>query len=186
MNGRCNLIGWLVLSAWLAACSPKASLPPMATPQPTVVRVTPSRVPTTTPSRDPPSLATLRVMLTEDPCTAQDVAEYASAVLPLADEHLQDAAEARRMTQISDPDLIDEMYDRARARGTQASNIVPPPCAEKAHLKFSNALGLLLDVWDHIGEGEYELARRQLISSHDELAQAASLLGELEAELAGN
>ncbi len=182
---RRSLLGTALLVAlWSAACSPGAALTPTATFPPTTPDISPSKRPTTSPTGEPPSLATLRAKLTEDPCTAADVAEYASSVLPLADEHLQDAQEARRMTDIDDSEFIDEMYDRARSRQTQASDIVPPPCAEKTHLKFSNAFRLLLDVWDHVGEGEYDLARRKLISSHDELALAASLLSDLEAELA--
>lgn len=182
-------MGWLAL-ALLTACAsasdraPTATPKPVASPAPTDVEQTLAPA-TATASRVAPSLATLRAQLTADPCTKQDVTEFAQAVLPLADEHIVDSAEARRLSQISDEEFIDGMYDRGKERRARMGAIVPPPCAEKSHLKFTSAMRLLVDVWDHIGEGEFNLARRKLLSSYDELARGASLLSELETELAG-
>lgn len=129
------------------------------------------------------TLATLQAQLTVAPCDPKDVTDYADAVLPLANEHLLDAAQAKRLAEIDNEAFIDEMYDRAVARQDRLRALAPPECAQKTHIKMVNAFQLLVSVWDHIGEGEYDLARRKLVSSYDELGEAAALLTELEAQL---
>jgi DNA primase len=129
------------------------------------------------------ALATLDSQLTSEPCSPDKVIAYSNAVLPLADEHMADAAVARRLADLDDQALVDDMYDRAVHRRDRLASIVAPYCASTAHLKFNSAFRLLVDVWDHIAEREFDLAQRKLESSFDELAKGARLLTELQSRI---
>lgn len=173
---------WALAACLLASPQDRTPGPTAIPPQPTET-ATPTSTPMATPTREMTNLATLQARLTADPCGPAEVETYSERVLPLANDHLANARQAQPLEQISEPKVIDEMYDRARDRSDRLEEVVPPPCAETAHLKFSHAADLLVDVWDHIGEGEFDLARRKLISSQEELALGADLLSEVEAEV---
>ncbi|MGA9533286.1 MAG: hypothetical protein WBR18_11265 [Anaerolineales bacterium] len=176
-------------------CAPAADITAGTTrrPPPTAIAAagaaTETSVPTAlTGTQDPTeawisTLATLDSQLTSEPCSPDRVLGYSNAVLPLSDEHMADAATARRLDGHDDQAMIDEMYDRAVIRRDQLESIVPPACASTAHLKFSSAFRLLVGVWNHIEEREYELAQRKLESSFDELAKGATLLTAIQSSL---
>lgn len=129
------------------------------------------------------ALATLHAQSTENPCSPQDVINYANRVIPLAQDHLEAAKFARSLMpwQQDVPDYRKE-YIAADERLEQLKRILAPACADKAHLKFNSSFELLLQVWDHLGEGEFDIAQRQLTSSFEELSQATDLLTQLQIE----
>jgi hypothetical protein len=126
-------------------------------------------------------MATLQAELTADPCSAREVLSYSEQVLPLAEQHLQAANRARSLQPWREgQEGFDKGYDDADQRLGELQTIIPPPCAEKAHLKFTSAFTLIIDVWDHLGEGEFDIAQRKLLSSFDEVSQATALLTQLQ------
>jgi hypothetical protein len=190
-----RLMAYMALPLLVLGCGPSRSARPtqaveMAEPSAAVGR------PTTIPSAAQPpdaasatnawaqALGTLDAQMTAEPCSPEKVVVYSDTVLSLADQHMRDAAIARGLEAV-DPATVDSMYDRARARSERLQALVPPSCASTAHIKFVNAFKLLVDVWDHLGEREYDLAQRKLASSYDELANGAELLTTLQSRLAG-
>jgi flavin-binding protein dodecin len=148
--------------------------------KPTAETALPTSSPTTWDQAS--NLATLRAEATVETCSAAEVVAYANEILPLASDHLRAARAARELQpwREGEPEFEQE-YIEADARLKQLRQVLAPACADKIHLKFTNSFELLLSVWDHLGEGEFEVGQRQLASTFDEFSQAADLLSQLEA-----
>ena len=175
---------FFILAMVLAACAPRQSTPSptaTATQVPATATLTPSPSPSPTPREFTESMATLQAQLTPDPCSAGEVLSYSEQVLPLAEEHLQAANLAHSLQPWREGQQgFDKGYEGAVERLRDLERVIPPPCAEKAHLKFTSALRLLIDVWDHLGEGEFDIAQRKLLASFEEVSQATALLTQLQ------
>ena len=194
MTGKTRAIQLLYAAAFifialgLAGCGQRPSEPTATvTPSPTVTARPEQPSATSPPSPTPTSreraesLATLQAQSTALPCTAEEVIAYSDQVLPLANEHIEAANQARALQPWQqDMPEFESGYVAATERLDQLEEVLAPACAEKAQLKFTSGFELLVDVWDHLGEGEFDLGQRKLASSCDEISQATELLAELQ------